>query len=92
VDRVLRCCWAAPGSTVLKHPVLQPDGSVLVRPGQVALHRTSEKLAVWVGAPLLLWVATRQRELTGTERSALLLFAVTTVAIDGWLLARYEAA
>ena len=48
-----------------------------------------EGLAVFVAAPLLLWVSTRNRELTKHEKAGVFLVAAGSVAIDGVLLSRY---
>ena len=71
-------------------PQVQPDGSVLVSPEQARLHRKTEAVALWVGAPFMLWLATRERRLSTGERTALAAFAVGTILVDGYLWSRFR--
>ena len=68
------------------------DGSVRISPKQAKLHKRTEGFALAVAVPTTLWVATRKRKLTNTEKLALGALAVGTVAVDGHLYARYRKA
>lgn len=66
------------------------DGSVVISGKQARLHKDSEWLAVLVGAPLLLWVGTRERALNQAERGGVLALAVGTIVVDGYLQRQYR--
>lgn len=68
------------------------DGSVRISAQQAKLHRTSEGFALTVAVPATLWVATRKRKLTTTEKMGLGLLALLTLAVDGYLYDRYRSA
>lgn len=70
-------------------PVMTAEGGATVSRRQLGIHKSTEALSVFVGVPLLVWVATRSRKLTTAERSALALFAGAALVVDGWLLARW---
>ena len=54
------------------------------------VHRASEGIALFVAAPALLWVATRDRKLTTGEKMVLGGLALGTLAVDGYLYGRYR--
>lgn len=67
-----------------------PDGSVVISGGQARLHKRSEGLALTLGAPLLFWAGTRDRQLNQTERAGLLVLGLGTLLIDGYLYKKYS--
>lgn len=73
-------------------PQMQPDGSVIISPQQLDLHRTTEGLSLFLGAPLLLWAATRDRPLTTHEKLGLGILGIGAILVDGYLLFRFRAA
>jgi hypothetical protein len=54
------------------------------------VHALSETAALVLGAPFLLYIGTRKRPLTQTEKTAVLTMAALTVAVDGYLLRQYS--
>lgn len=62
---------------------------VCIPGAQRNVHLVFEAAALLAVAPLLLWAATRERELTRVEKGALAAVAVSTIVVDGWLLYRY---
>lgn len=73
-----------------KLPKKLPDGSVVISGKQARLHKDSEWLAILVGAPLLIWVGTRERPLNQAERGGILALAAGTVLVDGHLHRKYK--
>ncbi len=64
------------------------EDEVILSP-QRKLHIYTEALSVFVAAPFLIWVATREEKLTKTEKGLLLAFATASIIIDGYLLTRF---
>jgi len=56
---------------------------------QRRVHVGAETVALVAVTPFLLWVATRDRPLTRTEKVLLGTVVIGTVAVDGWLLYRF---
>lgn len=54
------------------------------------LHVRAEGAALLLGAPFLLYVASRKRALTSGEKAGLTAMALGTVVIDGYLLSKYR--
>ena len=75
-----------------REPEIQPDGSVLVSPEQLKLHKRTEFISFLVGAPLMLWIATRDRKLNTEEKVLLGTFAFGAIAVDTYLWARFRKA
>lgn len=73
-------------------PKVQGDGSVVISAQQAKVHENTEAFALFIGAPFLLWAATRNRPLSKQERFGLGALAVGTIAVDGWLWNRYSQA
>lgn len=54
---------------------------------RTAVHVTTEALALGVGVPFLLWASFQTSK--PAARTGLRLLALTTIAVDGWLLTQY---
>ncbi len=67
-----------------------PNGQVCIPAEQALLHKRSETLAMVVGLPLLVWIATRQRALTNPERLAVGVLAFGTLLVDGSLVTKWD--
>lgn len=61
---------------------------VCITPAQRKLHMTAEAFAVFAVAPFTLWVASQQ---TGIAKLGLYAIGLGTLAVDGYLLAKYAA-
>lgn len=66
-----------------------PDGHMLITPEQIAIHKKSEALAVYLGIPFMLWLST-QKALPTWARWGAAIFAAGTLYVDGGLLASWE--
>ena len=59
---------------------------------QRGVHVAAETLALFVVAPFLLYVATRDRKLTSVEKGLVATAAIGTLVVDGWLLHAFRNA
>lgn len=60
-----------------------------VSPEQRRLHVATEALAVFAVTPFMIWLATRQRELSKVERAGIWAILAGTLIVDGTLLYRW---
>lgn len=56
---------------------------------QKRTHMTSEAIGLFIAAPLLFWVSTKQKK-GSPEQIALISIALGTAAIDAYLLEKYR--
>jgi hypothetical protein len=66
------------------------DGSVVISPKQARLHKKTELWSFWLGAPLMIWSATRTRQLNQAERAGLMALGIGALAVDGYLHRRFK--
>ncbi len=69
-----------------------PDGSVVISPKQVRLHKRTELWSFMLGSPLLVWAATRNRQLNQAERGGLLALGIGALVVDTHLYRRFKKA
>jgi len=75
-----------------KPPKELPDGSVVVSPEQVRLHKKTELWSFLIGSPLMIWAATRTRRLNQAERGGLLALGIGALVVDTYLYNRFKKA
>ncbi len=68
------------------------DGSVVISARQVKLHKKTELYSFLIGAPLMIWAATRKRQLNQAEKGGLLALGIGALAVDGYLYRRFKKA
>lgn len=75
-----------------KPPETLEDGSVVISPEQVRLHKKTELWSYLMGSPLLIWSATRNRPLNQAERGGLLALGIGAFVVDKYLRDRFKKA
>lgn len=75
-----------------KPPKVLEDGSVVISGEQLRLHKKTELWSYLLGAPLMLWVATRNRQLNQAERGGLIALGVGAFVVDTYLHTRFKKA
>lgn len=68
------------------------DGSVVISPEQVRLHKKTELWSFLMGSPLMLWAATRNRPLNQAERGGLIALGIGALVVDTYLYRRFKKA
>lgn len=59
---------------------------------QLRLHRTTEGLSLFIGAPLMLWIAMQGGKLTPIQRVLLASLGIGAIIVDGHLWTRFHRA
>ncbi len=73
-------------------PKKLPDGSVVISAKQVRLHKKTELWSFLLGSPLLIWAATRKRQLNEAERAGLMALGIGALVVDSYLYRRFKKA